>query len=32
MERFRNLLGGGGIGMGGAAHGSVSFDALVLQL
>lgn len=24
MERFRNLLGGGGIGMGGPAHGSVS--------
>jgi 26S proteasome regulatory subunit N11 len=26
MERFRSLLGGGGMGLGGAAHGTVSYD------
>jgi 26S proteasome regulatory subunit N11 len=31
MERFRSLLGGGGMGLGGAAHGTVSYDLLHLS-
>lgn len=31
MDRFRNLLGGGGMGLGGAAHGTVCMELALLK-